>query len=84
MKVPKVNSWLVKSCNGVSEHKESIFLCMIRRIARATSMEQLKIAEDTLKHSDFWKEKSNEKFRNCFEKTWMKESKVGKKVLTLN
>ena len=57
---------------------------MIRRIARATSMEQLKIAEDTLKHSDFWKEKSNKRFRNWFEETWMKESKLDKKVLTLN
>lgn len=74
--------WLRKGANNVSSHKTEL-LARMRQIARAANEEKYKKAVADLKNCPTWRQDSSDKFRQWFEGTWLKESKVGYHNLNL-
>eukprot|EP00112_Aurelia_sp_Birch-Aquarium-sp1_P016616 Seg3784.2 transcript_id=Seg3784.2/GoldUCD/mRNA.D3Y31 product="hypothetical protein" protein_id=Seg3784.2/GoldUCD/D3Y31 len=64
--------WLSKSTNNVRPHKEAI-LAHLRKFAKAESIEEFEMAEETLKASEFWNANYDSKLREWFENTWLEE-----------
>ena len=65
--------WFVKKDHGVSTQKDLV-LCLIRRVAHASTEAQFGLARASCKSSEVWKE--DKKFRGWFENKWLKHHKV--------
>lgn len=67
--------WVSKKDNGVADSKDTV-LCLLRRIARASTVEKFHSAVSALKCSIIWNATSSEKLRKWINKTWLNVAKV--------